>query len=157
MTQTAKLVTHSGGCHCGRVRFQVQAPAQIEVLDCNCSICAMTGYLHLTVPAAQFRLLRGEDALSCYQFNTGTARHLFCRVCGIKSYYVPRSHPDGFSVNARCLDPGTVTGMRVRQCNGGEWAQQFPDGRGGYAGAAGIAPSGPEGDVQVGPVAGVSA
>lgn len=157
MNQTAKLVTHSGGCHCGRVRFEVQAPAEIEVLDCNCSICAMTGYLHLTVPAAQFRLLRGEDALSCYQFNTGTARHLFCRVCGIKSYYVPRSHPDGFSVNARCLDPGTVTGMRVRQCNGREWEQQFPDGRGGYAGAAGIAPSGPEGDVQVGPVAGVSA
>ena len=131
MAQTAEQITHSGGCHCGRVRFQVRSPAEIEVLDCNCSICAMTGYLHLTVPAAQFRLLRGEDALGCYQFNTGTARHLFCRVCGIKSYYVPRSHPDGFSVNARCLDPGTVTGMRVHQCNGREWEQQFPDGRGG--------------------------
>jgi hypothetical protein len=127
MGQTVELITHGGGCHCGRVRFQVQAPAEIEVLDCNCSICAMTGFLHLIVPAAQFRLLRGEDALSCYQFNTGTARHLFCRVCGIKSYYVPRSHPDGFSVNARCLDPGTVTGMRVLQCNGREWEQQFPE------------------------------
>jgi hypothetical protein len=136
MDQNANLITHRGGCHCGRVRFEVQAPAEIEVLDCNCSICSMTGYLHLTVPAAQFRLLRGADALACYQFNTGTARHLFCPVCGIKSFYVPRSHPDGFSVNARCLDAGTVTGMRVVACNGREWERQFPDGRGGYAGAA---------------------
>jgi hypothetical protein len=136
MDQNANLITHRGGCHCGRVRFEVQAPAEIEVLDCNCSICSMTGYLHLTVPAARFRLLRGADALARYQFNTGTARHLFCPVCGIKSFYVPRSHPDGFSVNARCLDAGTVTGMRVVACNGREWEQQFPEGRGGYAGAA---------------------
>jgi hypothetical protein len=130
MGKTAELVTHRGGCHCGRVRFEVRSAAEIEVLECNCSICTMTGFLHLIVPAAQFRLLQGEDALGCYQFNTGTARHLFCRVCGIKSYYVPRSHPDGFSVNARCLDPGTVTGMRTLQCNGRDWEQQFPDGPG---------------------------
>ena len=130
MGQPAELLTHRGGCHCGRVRFEVQAPAEIEVLDCNCSICAMSGFLHLIVPAASFRLLRGADALDCYQFNTGTARHLFCRVCGIKSCYVPRSHPDGFSVNARCLDPGTVTGMRVQACDGREWERQFPDGPG---------------------------
>jgi hypothetical protein len=148
MHQTAELITHRGGCHCGRVRFEVRAAAVIEVLDCNCSICSMTGFLHLIVPAAQFRLLRGEDVLACYQFNTGTARHLFCSVCGIKPYYVPRSHPDGFSVNARCLDAGTVTAMHVVACNGRDWEQQFP---------AGSAPSGPEGDVQVGPVAGVGA
>ncbi|MCC7249444.1 MAG: GFA family protein [Lysobacter sp.] len=100
--------THRGGCHCGRVRFEVDASPQIDVLDCNCSMCRMTGFQHLIVPASRFRLTQGADALTEYRFNTGTARHLFCRHCGIKAFYVPRSHPDGYSVNARCLDPGTV-------------------------------------------------
>ena len=101
-------VIHLGGCHCRRVLFELDAPAHIQVLDCNCSICRMTGFLHLIVPASRFRLLSGTDDLVEYRFNTGVARHLFCRHCGIKSFYVPRSHPDGYSVNARCLDPGTV-------------------------------------------------
>lgn len=126
------VITHRGGCHCGRVRFEVQAPAEIEVLDCNCSICTKTGYLHLIVPAARFRLLGDPAALTSYQFNTGTARHLFCSVCGIKSFYVPRSHPDGYSVNARCLDAGTVTGMRTIACDGRDWEKQFPEGQGRY-------------------------
>ncbi len=107
------FVVHRGGCHCGRVRFELDAPADIDVLECNCSICAMTGYLHLIVPAARFRLLSGAEDMAEYSFNTGTAKHRFCRHCGVKSFYVPRSHPDGFSVNARCLDPGTVASMRV--------------------------------------------
>lgn len=105
--------THHGGCHCQRVRFEVDAPAVIEVLDCNCSICRMTGYLHLIVPATRFRLVSGAEALIEYTFNTGMARHRFCRHCGIKAFYVPRSHPDGISVNARCLDAGTVASMQV--------------------------------------------
>jgi hypothetical protein len=109
----APLTTHRGGCHCRRVRFEVDAPAQLEVLDCNCSICRMTGFLHLIVPAARFRLLSGTGDLVEYTFNTGTARHLFCGHCGIKSFYVPRSHPNGFDINARCLDEGTVTQMSV--------------------------------------------
>ena len=127
MSQNADCITHRGGCHCGAVRFEVRSPAAIEVMDCNCSICSKAGFLHLIVPAAQFRLLRGADTLRTYTFNTGTARHLFCPVCGIKSFYVPRSHPDGFSVNARCLDEGTVTAMQVVACNGREWERQFPD------------------------------
>lgn len=107
------LVTHRGGCHCGRVRFEVDAPAAVDALDCNCSICRMTGFLHLIVPAARFRLLDGEDALTEYRFNTGAARHLFCRYCGVKAFYVPRSHPDGYSVNVRCLDAGTVERVMV--------------------------------------------
>jgi hypothetical protein len=107
-------VTHSGGCHCGAVRFEVLAPAYIDALECNCSICNMTGFLHLIVPASRFRLVRGSEALSEYQFNTGVARHLFCSRCGVKSYYVPRSNPDGFSVNVRCLDTRTIAGVRVR-------------------------------------------
>lgn len=106
-------ITHHGGCHCRRVRFEVDAPAVVAALDCNCSICRMTGSLHLIVPASRFRLVSGEDALTDYRFNTGAARHLFCRHCGVKSFYVPRSHPDGWSVNVRCLDPGSVAALHV--------------------------------------------
>jgi hypothetical protein len=102
------LVTHRGGCHCGAVAFEVDAPASMTVSECNCSICRMSGYLHLIVPRARLRLLRGADSLSTYTFNTGTAQHLFCRVCGVKSFYVPRSNPDGYSVNLRCLEPATL-------------------------------------------------
>ena len=89
-------------------------------------MCSKAGYLHLIVPKSQFKLLSGADVLSTYEFNTGTAKHLFCSVCGIKSFYVPRSHPDGYSVNARCLDAGTVQGMKVKQMDGVNWEQSHP-------------------------------
>lgn len=108
-----RLVTHRGGCHCGRVRFEVDAPADIAALDCNCSICRMSGFLHLIVPATRFRLLSGADALGEYTFNTGAAKHRFCRYCGIKSFYIPRSHPDGVDVNVRCLDAGSVASIDI--------------------------------------------
>ncbi|WP_374606138.1 GFA family protein [Thermomonas sp.] len=106
-------IVHRGGCHCGRVRLEVDAPARPDVLDCNCSICRMTGFLHLIVPAARFRLLSGADALVEYTFNTGAAKHRFCGHCGIKSFYVPRSHPHGFSVNARCLDDVALATLNI--------------------------------------------
>ena len=117
------MVVHAGGCHCGRVRFEVTAPAEISVAECNCSICAKTGYLHLVVPKSRFRLLQGGEFLTTYRFNTGVAQHFFCKVCGIKSFYVPRSDPDGYSVNARCLDPGTVTRMAVKPFDGQNWEE----------------------------------
>jgi hypothetical protein len=120
---TGALTTHRGGCHCERVAFEVDAPDALEVSSCNCSICGMTGYLHLLVAKSQFRLTAGRDALVSYRFNTGVAEHLFCRVCGIKSFYVPRSHPDGFSVNARCLDPVNIRGMNVQPFDGANWEQ----------------------------------
>lgn len=119
------MITHKGGCHCGRVRFEVDAPAEISVSECNCSICSKSGYLGLVVPADRFRLIRGADSLTAYTFNTGTARHLFCAHCGIKSFYRPRSHPEGYNVNARCLDPGTVTGMTIRPVDGQNWERHF--------------------------------
>lgn len=119
------MVRHTGGCHCGKVRFEVFAPAAIDVLECNCSICSKCAYLHLIVPPERFRLLAGAGQLSDYRFNTGTARHLFCPICGVKSFYVPRSHPDGYSVNARCLDSGTVSSMRVTPVDGQHWERQF--------------------------------
>src|SRR5258705_9218530 len=113
------LVTHRGGCHCGRVRFEVDAPADLEVSECNCSMCARVGgFLHLIVPRQRFRLRQGAEVLTTYTFNTGVAKHTFCSVCGIKSFYVPRSDPDGVSVSARCLEPGTVASIRVTSFDG---------------------------------------
>jgi hypothetical protein len=109
-----------GGCHCGAVQFEVDAPSAVEVEDCNCSICRMSGFLHLIVPARDFRLLTGADKLITYQFNTGVAEHKFCGVCGIKSFYIPRSNPDGVDVNLRCLKtwPAQVT---IVKFDGNNW------------------------------------
>ena len=115
------FVTHRGGCHCGRIRFEVQASSVINVSHCNCSICHMVGYQHLIVPADRFRLVQGEEYLATYEFNTGIARHHFCRHCGVKSFYVPRSHPDGVSVNVRCLDVGTVVSVVDSSFDGANW------------------------------------
>jgi len=95
---------YPGSCHCGKVRFEVEAPDSVEVEDCNCSICAKAGFLHLIVPLTKFKLLSGAQALTTYTFNTGVAKHTFCKHCGIKPFYTPRSNPDGVAVNLRCLD-----------------------------------------------------
>lgn len=112
-----------GGCHCGAVRFTVFAPDEIEALECNCSICRLTSYLHLIVPKERFRLQSGEDRLNTYCFNTGTAQHLFCKICGIKSFYVPRSHPGRYSVNVRCLDEGSYRSLRIMPFDGKQWEE----------------------------------
>lgn len=117
------MTIHSGGCHCGNVRFEIDAPADIEASRCNCSICSMTGFLHLFVARKNFRLLSGEGDLSTYTFGTGVAQHFFCRTCGIKSFYVPRSHPDGYSVNVHCLEPSTITSIRATDFDGRNWEQ----------------------------------
>lgn len=114
-------VNHRGGCHCGAVRFTVEADENISADRCNCSICSMCGYLHLIVPASRFNLLQGEDELVDYRFNTGMARHLFCRHCGVKSFYVPRSNPDGFSINVNCLDPETIKSLQITEFDGQNW------------------------------------
>ena len=118
-----ELVTHKGGCHCGAVRYEVDAPEHIVAEECNCSICTKSGFLHLIVPASRFRLIEGADAQSEYQFNTKTARHFFCRHCGVKSFYVTRSNPDGYSINVRCLEPETIASITVRRFNGRNWEE----------------------------------
>jgi len=112
-------VLRAGGCHCGAVRFEIEVAPRPLLQECTCSICRMTGFVHLIVPASRFRLLGGGEALVEYRFNTGVARHLFCRHCGVKSFYVPRSHPHGYSVNARCLDDDVLA-----DC---EWLPPFDD------------------------------
>jgi hypothetical protein len=121
------LVTRHGGCHCGAVRFEVDAPREPELWLCNCSICDMTGYVHLIVTQPCFRLRSGAEQLTRYRFNSGAAEHLFCAACGIKSFYVPRSHPDGFSVNARCLDGQPFAGLPLRNFDGQNWEQKAGD------------------------------
>ncbi|MDH5445068.1 MAG: GFA family protein [Gammaproteobacteria bacterium] len=118
-------ITHHGGCHCGAVRYEVDAPADLEVTECNCSICSKSGSLHLIVNSDRFRLLKGEDNLITYTFDTHEAKHYFCKNCGIKSFYIPRSHPEGFSVNARCLDEGTVQSMTISQFDGKNWEKNI--------------------------------
>ena len=115
------LLTHTGGCHCGGVRFSLRAPALLVAWDCNCSICAMKKNTHCVVPRDDFTLLSGGGLLTEYRFGTRTARHLFCRVCGVQSYYHPRSNPDGVAVTVACLDPGTVAAVEVRAFDGVHW------------------------------------
>ncbi len=123
MSSSERKITHRGGCHCGAVRFELQAPAHVLAQSCNCSICARTGFLHLIVPASDFRLLEGANQITTYTFNTRTAKHLFCKVCGIKSFYVPRSNPDGFSVNVHCIDAGTIDRLDIEPFDGQNWEQ----------------------------------
>ena len=111
----------SGGCHCRAVRFEAEVAREVEALDCNCSICAATGFLHLIVPHSDFRLLSGEEALTSYRFGTGAANHLFCSICGIKSFYQPRSHPKAWSVNLNALDNASVLDVTVRAFDGRNW------------------------------------
>ena len=96
---------YKGSCHCGAVQYEVEAPENVECQECNCSICSKSGYLHLIVPKSKFKLLSGENNLTTYTFDSGEAKHKFCKTCGIKSFYIPRSNPDGYDVNVRCLDP----------------------------------------------------
>ena len=119
-------MNYSGGCHCGAVRFEVEAPERVVALDCSCTICTMTGFLHLIVPKSKFRLLKGEENITTYRFNTGTAAHTFCRTCGIKSFYIPRSNPDGYDVNVRCLDEKPKD-MVVEPFDGAEWEKHGQD------------------------------
>lgn len=118
----------SGGCHCGAVRFTAEVDSERELLDCNCSICSRTGYLHVFVPHEDFVLDQGGDALTSYRFGSGEAEHLFCKHCGIKSFYQPRSHPDCYSVHLKCLDDLGQWQPIIVKFNGQDWedsAQQL--------------------------------
>ena len=114
--------SYEGGCHCGAVRFRVQGDLT-DATECNCSICTKKGIIHLMVPRAQFKLLRGEDAITNYQFGTNVAKHTFCRHCGIHSFYTPRSMPDGVSVNVRCLEGVDLATVRPIPFDGQHWEE----------------------------------
>jgi hypothetical protein len=119
----SQINTFTGGCHCGKVRYRVQVE-KLEATECNCSICSKKGFIHLIVPASRFTLLQGQDDLSTYTFNTGIAKHHFCRHCGIHSFYRPRSHPDGYDVNLRCLDDDSIDRFEITSFDGKHWEEQ---------------------------------
>ncbi len=118
---------HKGSCHCGAIKFTVEAPAEINVIRCNCSLCNMLGYIHLIVKKEYFSLLTGADNLSLYTFNTHVAQHMFCKTCGVKPFYVPRSHPDGYSINVNCLDHSTIKNIIVKDFDGQNWQDNITD------------------------------
>jgi hypothetical protein len=111
---------YRGSCHCGAVRFEVEAPETVRCQECNCSICSKSGFLHLIVPQSKFKLMSGEENLATYIFNTGVAQHRFCKTCGVKSFYIPRSNPDGYDVNVRCLEPQPKE-LIVEKFDGRNW------------------------------------
>lgn len=119
--KTDNKITLNGGCHCGAVRYKAMAHRNEAILVCNCSICSMTGFKHLIVPHSQFQLIQGNKFLSSYQFNTKQANHLFCSICGIKSFYQPRSHPDCWSLNINCIDEFNHKEWTFKQFDGKNW------------------------------------
>ncbi|XVE64150.1 hypothetical protein DITRI_Ditri07aG0078800 [Diplodiscus trichospermus] len=122
----SKLVVHSGGCHCRKVRWHVQAPSSIVAWKCNCSDCCMRGNIHFVVPRERFGLLGdSQKSINTYTFGTHTAKHTFCKVCGITSFYMPRSNPDGIAVTLRCLDPGTLSHVEIRHYDGKNWENSY--------------------------------
>lgn len=120
MTKSQESLICSGGCHCGAVRFRVIVD-RFVVENCNCSICQKKGFLHLIVPPEKFTLLQGKDVLTTYMFNTKIAQHTFCSVCGIHSFYRPRSHPQMIDVNLRCLDDNIIDKFTIRPFDGQNW------------------------------------
>ncbi|HEY3234040.1 MAG TPA: GFA family protein [Polyangiaceae bacterium] len=120
------MTTYEGGCHCGRVRFRVTGELR-GVVICNCSICQKKAFLHWIVAPEQFELLRGENELSLYEFNTRTAKHEFCRHCGIHGFYVPRSDPDKIDVNVRCLEGVNLDQLETTRFDGQHWERAFAE------------------------------
>ena len=119
------MVTHLGSCHCNQIQFEVIGEKNIKVLDCSCSICSILNYKHYIVDKSQFKLLKGKKYLSTYTFNTNVAKHLFCKNCGIKSFYIPRSHPDSISVNLNCIHSKTINNVKIIKFDGNHWKKNI--------------------------------
>jgi len=121
MTSEVFLVTHKGGCHCKKVRFEVQCSKDLLIYNCNCTICHMKHNIHFVVPARNFKLISGAEELTTYTFNSHQAKHMFCSFCGVQSFYVPRSNQNGYGINPDCLDSGTVASVKVVNFDGLNW------------------------------------
>ena len=122
---TKNIVTHYGNCHCKQIQFKAIGTENIEVLNCFCSICSMTNYKHYIISKEQFTLLKGRNFLSTYKFNTNVAKHLFCTKCGIKSFYIPRSHPDHISINLNCINSNTIKNIKIINFDGKNWKKNI--------------------------------
>ena len=125
-------VVHKGSCHCGKVSFEVQAPEVLKCIKCNCSICDKKQNIHFIVPKSRFKLLSGEDYLTTYTFGTHIAKHTFCQVCGVQSFYSPRSNPDGYGVMPHCLDGDTIKEIIIETFDGSNWEDSMQSEKGEY-------------------------
>ena len=117
----AATVIHKGSCHCGKVEFEVEAPENITCWSCNCSICNKKQNKPLIVPKNKFRLLEGADFITTYSFLTHTAKHTFCKICGVQSFYTPRSNPDGVGIMPYCIDGDTLKEVKIINFDGIHW------------------------------------
>ena len=115
------IVTHVGSCHCKAVKFEAIGEENIEIIICSCSICSINNYKHYIVPKENFKLLKGKDSITTYTFNSKLARHMFCKRCGIKSFYVPRSHQDCISINLNCIHTNTIKNIKTINFDGRNW------------------------------------
>ncbi|ELU10582.1 hypothetical protein CAPTEDRAFT_171327 [Capitella teleta] len=125
MASEQNLVKHLGGCHCGTVQYEVMAPSKVMIFDCNCSICTKKQNKHFIVPQSRFKLLKGADSITTYTFNTHKAKHTFCKICGVQSFYQPRSNQDGYGIMPHCIDSNTITGMERTQYDGQNWEKSL--------------------------------
>eukprot|EP01135_Chromosphaera_perkinsii_P002865 Nk52_evm20s229 gene=Nk52_evmTU20s229 len=127
MDEKECLITYKGRCHCRRVQFEVIAPRILECIDCNCSICEMKRNVHFIVPGNKMRMLQGEDVLTTYTFNTHTAKHKFCKFCGVQAFYIPRSNPDGYAITLYCVDYKKADKVNIIEFDGGSTATSWED------------------------------
>jgi hypothetical protein len=111
------LAGYHGSCHCGAVRFEIETDFP-ELTTCDCSICRRRNALMVKVHESAFTLVAGADVLAEYRFHTQTARHFFCRVCGIYPFHRKRVTPDYLGVNVFCLEGFEPDGIPVRQTVG---------------------------------------
>lgn len=124
MISKEKEVSLIGGCHCKAVEFQVLTSPDLVVWKCNCSICNMKQNYHFIVPKPKFKLLKGEDQLTIYQFNTKVAKHYFCKICGVQSFYSPRSNPDGYAITYNCIrNKELCSSIKIEEFNGENWEE----------------------------------
>jgi hypothetical protein len=126
MAGDVSAVFHRGGCHCGRVRYEVEGEID-RVEECNCSICTKKAYLHWIVARERFRLLISWEELATYRFNTGLAKHHFCKTCGVASFYIPRSDPDKIDVNLRCVEGVDPVTLQVVPFDGRNWERALKE------------------------------
>jgi hypothetical protein len=122
------LKLFKGSCHCKAVKFEVLASDEVTVWVCNCSVCQMRKNYHFIVPRSQMKEIIGADQLTTYTFGTHTAKHMFCRVCGISPFYIPRSNPDGYAITLDCLEldcrPAKI---HMKMYDGRNWERSFEE------------------------------
>lgn len=116
------MSAHKGSCHCGRVRFEVDFEVSM-VITCNCSICNKKGAIYAPARENQLQISQGEEELSLYQFGTNTAKHYFCKHCGIHPFLRSRLTPDSWTINVLCLDGINLQDIPSKEFDGQNWEE----------------------------------